>query len=458
METVWKLRPHVTWHDGAPFTAADLVFWLTVLKDESMPTTSLIGLEQITGVSAPDPLTFVIHWSQPHYRANRIPEFGPLPQHLLESSYAPRDAEGLLNHRYFTTEFVGLGPYRLAAWEPGARIEFTRFDDYFQGRPPLDRVILRVIPDANTMVSNVLAGTVDLARPPADNMDVAMELRQRWAGTGNRVRADANDRIHLIFVQYRPEYARPVNGATNRTVRQALYHAIDRPALAQVMTDGLSPVADSWFAPSHPLRSQVESAIPQFAHDVARAEQLLAEAGWVPGPDGLATSATTGERLEIEVRNRPSSATEREAVVVADNWKAARVPAIVSPGVPSRTNDREWLATYPGVEISRLESEDGYNTRRTHSRAIASPANRWAGRNSGGYSSPAADALQDRLIVTIDAAEQLALHRQLLQEMMGEVALMPLFWDVELALISRTVQGDVSAVEMGWNLFQWDRA
>jgi ABC-type transport system substrate-binding protein len=92
-----------------------------------------------------------------------------------------------------------------------------------------------------------------------------------------------------------------------------------------------------------------------------------------------------------------------------------------------------------------------------HSRAIAAPANRWAGRNGGGYSNALADALQDRLVVTIDPNEQLALQRQLLQEMMGQVAFMPLFWDVELALVTKGVTGDVTAVEMGWNLFTWDK-
>jgi len=180
METTWKLRPNIKWHDGVPFTSADLVFWLTVVKDDSIPSTSLIGLEQISSVSAPDPQTFVLHWSAPHYRANRIPEYGPIPRHILESVYAQKDPEALLTNRYFSTEFVGLGPFKLASWQPGSRIELTRFDDYFLGRPALDRVILQFIPDFNTMISNALAGSVDVATPPADNMDVAMDLKRRW--------------------------------------------------------------------------------------------------------------------------------------------------------------------------------------------------------------------------------------------------------------------------------------
>jgi peptide/nickel transport system substrate-binding protein len=457
METTWKLRPNIKWHDGVPFTASDLVFWLTVLKDDSMPSTSLLGLDQISSVSAPDPQTFVLHWSTPHYRANRIPEFGPIPKHILESVYAQKDPEALLTHRYFTSEFVGLGAFKLASWDPGSRIELVRFDDYFQGRPALDRVILQFIPDFNTMISNAMAGTIDVANPPADNMDVAMDLQRRWEGTGNRVRTDPGDRIRLIYMQYRADYARPANTVTNRTVRQAMYHAIDRPAMAQVITEGLSPVADSWFAPSNPLRKDIESAIPQYPFDVARSQQLLTQAGWTRGSDGVLVNQSTGDRFQLDVRNRPGSATERELVVLADYWKAIGIASTVTPPAPNLVSDREWLATYPGVQVSRLEAEDAFNTRRTHTRAVAGPANRWAGRNGAGYSNPTVDAIQDKLIVTVDPREQVNLHRQLVQEMLGEAALMPLYWDVELSLATKGVKGDVTAVETGYNIHTWDK-
>jgi peptide/nickel transport system substrate-binding protein len=288
-------------------------------------------------------------------------------------------------------------------------------------------------------------------------MDVAMELKRRWEGTGDRVRTDPNDKMRVVYMQYRPDYSRPANGVTNRSVRQALYHAIDRSSMAQVITEGLSPVADSWFAPGVPERREVESSIPQYPYDPARAQALFAEAGWVRGGDGVLTRQGSGERFELEVRNRPGSATEREIVVINDYWKAMGVAGTVSPGTPSLVNDRTWLALFPGVQVSRLEAPDAYNTRRTHSRAIASEANRWAGRNTFGYSNPAADALQDRLTITIDQREQLALQRQLLQEMMTDVAVMPLYWDVELVLATRAIKGDVTAVETGWNVVTWNK-
>jgi len=271
------------------------------------------------------------------------------------------------------------------------------------------------------------------------------------------VRTDPNDKIRLIYPQYRPEYVQPRNGVTDRTVRQALYQAIDRPSMAQVITEGLSPVADSWFAPTNPLRAEVESAIPQYPYDVARAQQLLTQAGWVRGSDGVLVNQTSGDRFQLDVRNRPGSATERELVVLADYWKALGLSTMITPPAPNLVSDREWLATYPGIQVSRLESEDAFNTRRTHTRAIAGPANRWAGRNGAGYSNPAADAIQDKLVLTIDPREQISLHRQLVQEILGEAGVMPLYWDVELSLATKAVKGDVTAVETGFNVSTWDK-
>jgi ABC-type transport system substrate-binding protein len=271
------------------------------------------------------------------------------------------------------------------------------------------------------------------------------------------VRTDSNDKSRAIYPQYRPEYAKPQDGATNRVVRQALYMALDRAAMAQVITEGLSPTADSWIAPSSPLRTSVESAIPQFPFDVAQAQRLLTQVGWVRGADGVLVHQATGERFELDVRNRPGSATERELIVAADFWKALGIAPTVSPGTPALVSDRFWVSTYPGVQISRLDAEDAFNTRRTHTRAISNLENRWSGRNTGAYSNPTADAIQDRLVVSIDPQEKIALHRQLLQEMMGDIALMPLYWDVELVLATRAVKGEVTAVETGWNVFSWDR-
>jgi len=183
--------------------------------------------------------------------------------------------------------------------------------------------------------------------------------------------------------------------------------------------------------------------------------QLMAQVGWVRGPDGVLVHRDSGDRFELDLRSR--SGRNRELLVLADQWKAIGIEPTVTIIPPALIGDREYLATWPGISTSRLETNDTVNTRRLHSRDIAGPANRWAGRNLAGYSNPRADALQERLLTTIDRSEHIRVQRELLQEMVGDVAFVPTFWDVEFALVTSRVKGDVSGVETGWNLATWDK-
>lgn len=130
--------------------------------------------------------------------------------------------------------------------------------------------------------------------------DRALPARQRGLRQ-QRGRIDVTWQLPQLEMQYRQEVAHPRNGFLNAVVRQAFYHAIDRQTLTHVMTQGLARVADSWYPPAHPLRSQVEASIPQFPYGPGRVPGLLARAGWHRGPDGVPLNAQSGERFEVEL-------------------------------------------------------------------------------------------------------------------------------------------------------------
>lgn len=460
MDTTWKLRPNIKWHDGTPFTIADALFSLEVYRDPDVPTRNA-GRPLVESATQVDESTFVVHWSKTYVYAEQSTGVGGvvmLPRRLLESLYRS-DKEAFFNSPLHSDQFVGLGPYRLASWERGVHIDFVRFDDYYLGRPALDRVVVRFIGDPNTMVANILSGAVDIVLPTGgtSDFDAAIEVQQRWVGTGNQVRFDAKLQFEQLELQHDPQYARPVNGMTSRNVRAAFYHAIDRPTLAQLMAAGIAPVADSWFPPNDNLRPEVEAYIPQFPYDLTRAQQLLAQAGWVRGTDGLQVHQGTGDRLEIQIQGSAGPGTEKEMNAIADGWKAigARVEFDLVP--PARAGDAQYQATRPGPRITS-PSADLYYQNRLHSAQIASPANRWTGRNRGGYSNPRVDALLDRMNVTIDAGERLELHRELLQEQMGDVALYPLYWEVAPILMLKGVKGPRAVRnQVTVNIFEWDK-
>src|SRR5207302_9080056 len=137
--------------DGTPFTSQDMLFTFSVFKDKEIPNSVGGAIALMESATAPDPATFAIHWSAPFINAYRAPGLTPMPRHLLEALYE-NDRSSLLNSPYTTTQFVGLGPYRVIQWDPGSDLVFARFDRYYLGRPPLAGIPLRVIGGANALI------------------------------------------------------------------------------------------------------------------------------------------------------------------------------------------------------------------------------------------------------------------------------------------------------------------
>jgi peptide/nickel transport system substrate-binding protein len=449
MDTIWKLRPNVKWHDGTPFTADDLMFSLRVFKDREIPNAQTTVVARIDSATAPNPTTFAIHWSSVFVQADRAVGLTPLPRHILEETYETQKSN-FVNSPRFSTEFVGLGPFQLARWESGVQIDFRAFDGYFLGRPLLDGITVRFLPDANTMVANILTGSVDMLFG-IQSLELSAEVKQRWEGTNNRVLFVPSLGLFFLEIQFRPEHAGLANGFLNRSVRQALYHSLDRQAVVDVVTVGLAPMADSWISPSEPLRPMVEDAIPQFPLDVGRAQQLLAQAGWNRGSDGILVHQPSGERFETLVYG--SAAEAKDLNVIVNGWKALGIEPKLYNIPPALEREREHRSTLGGAGIVQAPADAFYNDR-LHSKLIPTAANNWTGSNRGGYINSRVDALLDRLIATIDPGQRVPLQRELLQEQMGDVALMPLYWRVGQAL----VRGDVRNATRPdtSNVHEWD--
>src|SRR5207245_9076467 len=104
------------------------------------------------GISAPDPRTVVIRWKPPYPEADALSqsELPPLPRHLLEASFVRDSPDAFMSQPFWTREFVGLGPYQVDRWEPGAFIDATAFDAHVLGRPKIDRLHIVWTSDPNT--------------------------------------------------------------------------------------------------------------------------------------------------------------------------------------------------------------------------------------------------------------------------------------------------------------------
>jgi len=116
-----------------------------------------IAYEAVERVEAPDPQTIVVHWKKPFIDADRMfsRQYAfPLPKHLLEDPYN-EDKPNVLQHPYWTTDYVGAGPFKLREFARGSHLILEANDRYLLGKPKIDEIEIRFIPDSNTLVANI---------------------------------------------------------------------------------------------------------------------------------------------------------------------------------------------------------------------------------------------------------------------------------------------------------------
>jgi ABC-type transport system substrate-binding protein len=183
METIYKLRSDLTWHDGHILSADDFVFALRVYKS---PGTSFdpVPQDRIEEVLAADPRTVVIRWKTLYLEAGALRSgmFEPLPRHILETAIEqqPDEISGL---SYWSRDFVQAGPFRLEQWEPGSHMDAIAFDGHALGRPKIDRIIVKFVPDENTMLTALLAESVQMAADNSLRFEHSTVLKREWGPT-----------------------------------------------------------------------------------------------------------------------------------------------------------------------------------------------------------------------------------------------------------------------------------
>ena len=257
METTWKIRPSARWHDGTAFTASDVLFTWTVGLDTEVPMRRHIAQGLVEQVEAPDAQTVVVRWSSPYIEADGLFGSAFFPRHLLERSYT-EDKAGFLLLPYWTEGFVGTGPFKLRQFERGSHLVLGAFDGYALGRPRLDEIEVRFIPDPNTVTANLLAGAVDLTLGRGISLEQAIGLQSQWR----------DGKIDIAFTSWIvifPQFLNPSPAVVGEApFRRALMHALDRQQMADSLQGGLVPVADTFLHPNDAEYRKVERDIVRY--------------------------------------------------------------------------------------------------------------------------------------------------------------------------------------------------
>ena len=289
----FHLRHDAKWSDGVPFTSADVAFTTKLALDPATNEVSREGFDRIAKVDTPDPYTVVFHLSKPYANIIAIYASGGgvpvLPKHLLEHV-------ANINTAGYNALPVGIGPFAYKAWKRGDEIDLVANPLYFRGRPKLDRIVYKIIPDRNTTLAQLQTHEIDLwIRVPGAYLERATSIPNI-----KLLRTESFGWNHLDFVTSHPVVADPV-------VRRALRMALDRETLRVKIGHSLSMLSETIYGPAHP--AHVTTPIPMVPFDIAAANQMLDQAGWKRGPDGIRTK--NGVRLNISV-GLPSGAPDAD--------------------------------------------------------------------------------------------------------------------------------------------------
>lgn len=439
IDMTWRLREGVRWHDGEPFTSEDVCFTWRFVTSENSQTYNrdwYLGIEECL---MQDDHTVVFTWSGRFGYFAGIFE-AILPEHVL----GHMTTEEIVNYTPYNRgdELVGTGPFRFAEWRSGEYIRVVRNDDYWRGSdsPSLDEIVWSFVPDSNTRLNAMKAGQYHYARLEPTHVREVQELQGYAASL-----ISSNTFMHFDL-SLNSDRARAL--FSDRSVRRALFHAIDREAIATQLMEGTVRVANTPINPTSPYHN---AGVTASEYDPDLAARMLDEAGWVPGADGIRVK--DGRRFSFTMLNRAGTA-DRTAIaqVIQAQLKAIGVEVdfqtLESAAWTQTWRSFDWEAI---VSAWFLPADPSF----TGLYSCGGP------NNMTGFCSPELDEVMrasDRALAFGERKPDLDRAQAMLAE---DARMLPIYYNVIPELVSdRVLNYRGSGTNFGsfWNLWEWDLA
>lgn len=423
---VFRLRRDVYWHDGEPVTAEDVAFTFERAKDPE--TASLLGsayLSEVARAEVLDPHTIRFAFERPHAQALEDFWWAPMPRHLLEDVPPAELASAPFNRAP-----VGSGPFRFVEWRANDRLVLERNDDYPEalgGPPALDRVVFRIVPEATTLLTELLTGRVHMAVPVEPEQTEQIEA----SGAAELRSTPGRTFYYIGWNNARAPFDDPA-------VRRAMTLGIDRPGIVAGLLYGFGEPAVGPVPPWHPLAPGVEP----LPYDTVAAARLLDEAGW---------RDRNGDGIREDAAGRPL----RFTLLTSDRLLNRNIGAVVQAqlrrigvAVDIRAVEFQTLvAAHRGRDFDAVLSAwvlDNFQLASTpmslfHSRWVPVPGS----ANRSSFAHPVADSLIEAGAAATDPGDARRVWHDFTELLQSEQPYTFLFWFPELSGVSSRLRGVV---------------
>lgn len=436
LRITFKLRPTARWSDGAPVTADDVIFTWHAIVDGKNPVVRTAGFDKIKTIVADNPHQVTMVLREPFSPAVYLfseGDFPPLPKHLL-AGYAT------LNNIPFNASPIGDGPFVLKHWEHGSELVFAANPLYWRGRPRLDEVRIKIVPNTNTSIQLLLTHELDVI----DGVPKA-HVRELIGVDGIRVStALIGAYRHLDFNLKNPILA-------DVAVRRAVARGIDYERIINTIYGGFGARASTDIPPF----SWAANRLPPIPYDPTAARRLLDADGWRLGPGGVREKAGTRLSLTISSAAGNQAAESSEAMIVEQlkaigvelsvkNYAGALLFAEHGP-LYGGTYDMAWIVNTEGVDPDNLGSWGcDYFPR--------------SGANTDFYCNPRVDALLLDAERQADQAVRRRDYELAWSLMLDDVPAVIVYWDKNVVAANSDLRNfKISPVVTDfWNCWEWE--
>ena len=388
----FTLRDGVKFHNGNTVTVKDVVYSLKRAAGLDTGTPLITGFDEIKSVEAPDDKTVVVTLKKPDI------EF----KAMFTAAIIPDGNDP-------TREMIGTGPFKFVSRVPQQNVVLERFADYWGAQPYVDKVTYKVIDNAETLVMSLKSGSVNLVAH-------LTSAQVKELGSDFNINEGTMNLVQAVYLNNK------VAPFDNIKVRQALSYALDRQGIMDMLADGKGTAIGSSMYPAFQKYYRADLA-DYYKTDIAKAKQLLAEAGY---PNGFSMDITVPSNYQPHVDT---------ATIVAEQFKQIGVTVNIKnvdwgTWLSDVYNGRKYQATVVGVDAASLTA------RAMLSRFVSDSAS-----NFTNFSDPEYDKLYAEAAACTDEAKQVELYKQLEEILTKDAANLYIQDMCDFVAMSRNIQG-----------------
>ena len=435
-----KLKEGVTWHDGKPFTAEDVKFSFELAVDPSFRSGRTTGYRLMKNITVVSPTEITWEMTSP---------FAALPGVMATSWIIPKHAfDGVedKNTAPFNQAPIGTGPFRLKNRQAGDHIEFEANEAYHMDGPHFRTLVMKYIPDLNVMYTQFKSGAIDVMGLQWITPDNYAEAKTLPGMVVDAIGSSSFESMGLNNM--RPQFQDPA-------VRQALYAAIDKTSIIDALYYGIPSPAETYM----PQKSAYYNPdLPKHAYDIAAANKLLDDAGWVRGPDGVrakndvrlefTNSTTAGNHLREQVQQF----LQQSFLDIGVKMNISNLPAAVMWGDYWMKSEFDTVIVGLNVLMGADPDTSDYFV------STSSAARGGNGSNNFCYQSEEVDALHKQGAETFVFEDRIPIYQKIQAKIREDLPFLPLFQYANVKARKQGVTGPTGNPNNRidtWNVRDW---